>query len=76
MPKRRGDADEPLDLLEREQACARQEVDRLRHAIDAADVAAVGDADPQVVVDPAEGVDQPQRIADSGGLGNDAGGRG
>ena len=35
-----------------------QEPDRLRHAIGAADVAPIGDADPQVVVDPAEGVDQ------------------
>ena len=31
---------------------------RLRHAVEAADVAAVGDADAQVVVDPAEGIDQ------------------
>ena len=51
-------ADEPIDLLEREQALPRQELDRLGHAVDAADVATVGDADPQVVVDPTKGVDQ------------------
>ena len=37
---------------------ARPEHNLLRHAIDAAEIAAIRDADTQVVVDPAKGVDQ------------------
>ena len=36
---------------------------RLRHAVEAADVAAVGDADAQVVVDAAEGIDEQASIS-------------
>src|SRR5262249_18773747 len=53
-PQGRRDPDEPLDLFKREQALPGQELDRLGHAIDAADVAAIGHADPQVIVDPPE----------------------
>ena len=56
--QRRGDPDEAGDLLEGEQLALVQEDDFLRHAVGAAEVAAVGDADAQVVVDAAEGVDQ------------------
>ncbi len=47
------DARQPRDLLEREQLAPVEEavvapVDLLRHAVDAAEVAAVGDRDPQV----------------------------
>ena len=52
------DPDEPLDLLEAEKLLPRQKLRILGHAVDAADVAAVGDADPQVVVHPAKRVDQ------------------
>ena len=52
-------ADEPLDLLEREDLAPRHEPHVLvRHAIEAADIAAVGDADPQVRVNAAERVDK------------------
>ena len=57
-PQRRRDPDEARDLLEGEQLGPVQEGDVLGHAVGAAEVAAVGDADAQVVVDPAEGVDQ------------------
>ncbi len=55
-------ARDPLDLLEREELAARQEPvvvpeDLLRHAVDAAEVAAVRDGDPQVANRPAEGVE-------------------
>ena len=51
----RDDADEPRDLFERENLVARPEADVLvRHAVEAADVAAVGDADPQAGVHAAE----------------------
>ena len=54
---------EPLDLLEAQQRAVRQKrivlvEHRARHAVDATDVAAVGHADPQVVVDPAERINQ------------------
>ena len=55
-PQWRGDADEVGDLLEGEQLGPVHEHDLLRHAVDAAEVAAVGDADAQVVVDAAERV--------------------
>ena len=53
--------DEPLDLLEREQLLPVHEPvaaaeDLLRHAVDAAEVAAVGDRDPQIVQRPTEPV--------------------
>ena len=55
------DAGQPLDLLERQDELARQErevapEDLLGHAVDAPEVAAVGDRDPQVVDRPAEPV--------------------
>ena len=53
----RDDADESLDFFERENLVARAEPDVLvRHAVEAADVAAIGDADPQAGVHAAEGV--------------------
>ncbi len=56
---RRHDAHEAFDLLEREDLAARLEAHVLgRHAVEAADIAAIGDADPQVRVDAAEGVDE------------------
>ena len=59
MPSRDGDAREPLDLLECQHLAARDELHALfGHAVEAADVAAVRDADAQVVVDAAEGVDE------------------
>ena len=50
-----------LDLLERQQLTARQEAvlvaeDLLRHAIDAPEVAAIRDGDPQIAHGPSEGV--------------------
>ena len=55
----RHDAHEAGDLLERENLVARQEPHVLvRHAVEAADIAAVGDADPQARVHAAERVDQ------------------
>src|SRR5439155_18140492 len=57
------DPHEALDLLEAQDLVARQELvplaeDLLRHAVDAAEVAPVGDRDPQVVERPAEGVER------------------
>ena len=54
-------AGEPGDLLESEQVAAREEgvvaaVDLLRHAVDAAEVAAVRDRDPEVAQRPVESV--------------------
>ena len=55
----RDDAHKPHDLFEREDFVARLEADVLvRHAVEAADVAAIGDADPQAVVHAAESVDE------------------
>jgi hypothetical protein len=52
------DPSEPLDLLEREQLMPRLEADVLvRHAIEAADVAAICDADPQVRMNAAQRID-------------------
>ena len=55
-------AGDPLDLLEREQLASRHEAvvaaeDLLRHAVRAAEVAAVGDRDAQIAERPAEGVE-------------------
>ena len=54
-----GGTREALDLLEREDLRVR-DVRRvlLRHAVEASDVAAIGDADPEVVVDTSERVDE------------------
>ena len=54
---------EPLDLLEAEQLTALEKAvvaaeHLLRHAVDAAEVATVGHADPQVVERPAKGVER------------------
>ena len=49
---------EPVELLERQQVLLRQEGHVLRHAIDAAEVAAVGHRDAQIGDVPAERVDQ------------------
>ena len=57
------DAGEALDLLEREQVLAGQPLHALgRHAVGAAEVAAVGDRDPQVTDGPPEGVDEIVRV--------------
>ena len=54
-----GDAREPLDLFEAQDLAARNELDAfLRHAIEAADIAAVGDTDPQIGMDAAVRVNQ------------------
>ena len=59
----RHDADEALDLLERQNLAPRLEAHVLgRHAVEAADVAAIGDADPQIGVHAAEAVDQRRGI--------------
>ena len=55
-------ARDALDLLEGQELAARQEAvvvpeDLLRHAVDAAEVAAVGDGDPEIANRPAEGVE-------------------
>ena len=53
------DRGEPLDLLERRAPRSRQpRHPLLRHAVRAAEVAAVGDRDPQVADDAPEGIDQ------------------
>lgn len=58
----RRNLNEALDLLEGEKIFARFEGHRpVRHAIEAAYVAAVGDANAEIVVDPAEAVDQRRR---------------
>ena len=57
--QRHGHADEALDFFESQQVFARLEFRRLLgHAVKAADIAAVGYADAEVVVQAAEGVDQ------------------
>jgi hypothetical protein len=48
---------QPVDLLKREQILARQKRRGLRHAINAAEIAAVGDRDSQIGDAPAERVD-------------------
>ena len=55
----RGDPHKASHLLERQQFLARPELDVLgRHAIKTADVAAIGDADPQVIVRSAKRIDE------------------
>src|SRR5207342_3062903 len=63
LPHAAGDEDagEPSDLLERQQLLSLEELevateDLLRHAVDTAEVAAVGDRDPQVPKRPAQGI--------------------
>src|ERR1039457_3725531 len=57
--ERHGDAYKPLDLLKGEDLAPIHELDALfRHTVKAADIAAVGDADPQIVVDPCKPVYQ------------------
>ena len=56
-----------LDLLEREELLARQPLHPfVRHAIAAAEIAAVGDGDPQVPMDAAMAVDEGEGIAAQG----------
>ena len=58
-----GDAHEALDLFESQNLAALHELHAgFRHAVEAADIAAIGDADAQVVVDAAEGIDERCRI--------------
>jgi len=53
------DPHKPLDLLEMEDLAARPELHRLlRHAVEAAQIAAIGHAHAQIVVNPTEAVDQ------------------
>ena len=53
------EAGEPLDLLERQHLAARQPLHALfRHAVGAAEVAAVGDRDAQVANGASEGIDE------------------
>ena len=59
IPRPDRDAHEALDLFEVQNLAALHELHaRLRHAVEAADVAAIGDADAQVVVHAAEGIDE------------------
>ena len=56
--QRRGDLHEMRDLLEGEQLGAVHEDHFFRHAVGAAQIAAIGDADAQVVVAASERIDQ------------------
>ena len=58
IPRPAATPDDALDLLEGQKLVAGEEGDRLGHAVNAADVAAVGDADPEVRVDPTKRVDE------------------
>ena len=51
-----------VELLEREQIPARQKLHVLGHAIDAAEIAAVGHRHAQIGDGPAEGVDERRRL--------------
>jgi hypothetical protein len=55
---RGNDADEFDDFLETQQFALVEECHFFRHAIRAAQIAAISDADPQIIVSPAEGVNQ------------------
>src|SRR5207247_6558096 len=69
-PEREEQPGEPGDLLERQDLALRQPRKPFRrHAVGAAEVAAVGDRDPQVVADAAERVDQPPFAGCIGDLG-------
>ena len=54
---------EPVELLERQELGLGQERHVLGHAVDAAEVAAVGDRDPDVADGPPEGVDHHRQLA-------------
>jgi hypothetical protein len=57
--QRGGHAHEAFDFLERENLAPRQEPHIfIRHAIEAADIAAIGDADPQVRMNAAQAIDK------------------
>ena len=61
----RNDAHKPRDLLERENLLARAELHVLiRHAVKAANVATIGDTDPQAGVRAAECVDEGRCVGD------------
>ena len=56
------DPDNAFDLLKRQQVLLRHELHVVgRHAVEAANVAAIRHADAEVVVNSAEGIDQPSR---------------
>jgi hypothetical protein len=57
--KGRNDPNKPLNFFECKDLAARHEANILcRHAIETADIAAIGNADPQVRVNATKGVDQ------------------
>src|SRR5205823_9002931 len=57
--ERSDEADEPLDFLKRKDFAARQKADIfVGHAVEAADIAAVGDADAQARMHAAERIDK------------------
>src|SRR6188472_1509596 len=63
----RDDSDESLDFFERKDFVTRPETDVLvRHAVEAADVAAIGDADPQAGVHATESVRERGLVGDFG----------
>ena len=53
---------QPVELFQRQQILLRQEMHVLRHAIDAAEVAAVGHRDAEIGDRPAERIDQRGRL--------------
>ena len=57
---------EPVELLEGQELGLGQELHVLGHAVDAAEVAAVGDRDPQIGDRPGERVDQRRAVGDGG----------
>ena len=58
-PQAGGDTSEAFDLFEVQDFRTADKLHvRLGHAVEAADVAAVGDADAQIVVEAAEGIDE------------------
>src|SRR5262245_21538820 len=61
----RNNTDEASDFFKGEDFAAREELDIfVRHAIEAADVAAVGDADPQARVHTSEAVEERRGVRD------------
>ena len=67
-PAAHEDACDALDLLERQQLVAAQELvvaseDLLRHAVDAPEVAPIGDGDAEIAKRPAEGIGQRHAIS-------------
>ena len=66
-PQPRDDLHKAGDFLEREQFVPRHESHIFgRHAVEAADVAAIGDADPQAVVHTAKGIEEHGEVAGFG----------